>query len=247
MKKLVFSCLSALLLSGAAKAQLSYGPELGANLSNYRVEFPGFFPPTTLPIPGVHVGGIANYRFNDHLAIEPGAFFSINGIKYTYDLFIIGSITAVAHLNTIRVPLNVNYTFGEPGGNRFFVGAGPFLGINLGGSARATAHTAFPIADSFLLAAVGTSDSSQKITAGNDSSDYIKRFDFGVGVNVGYQLRSGLFFRAGYTRGLLNMTPAAGGQTSAIHSVNYSLSVGFLFGDRPKKKPGSDKPKKKTH
>jgi Outer membrane protein beta-barrel domain len=249
MKKLILTCLSGMLLSGAAKAQLSYGPELGVNLSNYRVEFPGFFPPTTLPIPGAHVGGIVNYRFSDHLAIEPGAFFSINGIKYTYNLYILGSITAVAHLNTIRIPVNVNYTFGEPGGNCFFVGAGPFFGINLGGSARATANTSFPMADSFLLAAVGTTDSAQKITAGNDSSDYIKRFDFGVGVNVGYQLSNGLFFRAGYTRGLLNMTPTAGGQTSAIHSVNYALSVGYYFGDRPKKKMKAkmNAPKKKTH
>lgn len=243
MKKLILSCLSALLLSGAAKAQLSYGPELGMNLSNYRIDFPGFFPPTTVPIPGAHVGGVLNYRFNDHIAIEPGAYFAINGIKYTYDLFGFGSITAVTHLNTIKVPLNVIYTFN---GGKLFVGAGPFVGMNLGGSAKLSAT--LPGLDTLLGTALSL-DTSGKITTGNDSADFIKKFDFGVGAQVGYNITNNLFIRATYTRGLLNMSPAAAMQTSAIHSVNYALSVGYYFGDRPKKKTKAamNAPKKKTH
>ena len=65
---------------------------------------------------------------------------------------------------------------------------------------------------------------------GNDAThDDIKRTDFGIGLNAGYQIDNGLFFRAHYQRGFVNLLP--GGDTNNTEfSTNYGVSVGYLFG-----------------
>ncbi len=228
MKKLLLSGLLLSLLSLPAIAQLTYGPEAGFNISDYNLTDPGLLQPTSLWVPGFHIGGIADYAVSKHVSVQPGAFYALNGIKLDYTFFLIGSVTSSAHINTIRIPINVQYKFGDAAGNRFFAGIGPFIGINLSGSAKVNAQggSLFPGKNI---------DSSGTLKVGSDSSDYVRRFDFGAGVNAGYEWLSGLFVRAYYQRGFVNLAPVAGGE-GVIKSVNFGVSVGYLFNHKPKKK-----------
>ena len=236
MKKTILSCLCIILLSAGARAQFTYGPELGFNICNYSIKNPGFISPSTAWVPGVHICGIADYSINDNISLQPGLFFAINGIKYSYS-FILYSFDFSAHINTIHIPINIIYKAGDPGGNRFFFGAGPFAGINLGGSAKISSSAVgfFP----------GTLfDSSYTLKIGSDRSDDIKRFDFGVDIDAGYQMASGLFFRAHFQKGFLNLVPQ-GDASNSIKSMSFGISVGYLFGEKTAKKDKNKKPVRK--
>jgi hypothetical protein len=226
MKKILLSSLLGMLLAFTAKGQFTFGPELSLNVSNYSIEAPGLFTPTTAWFFGGRIGGIADCGITDNIYIQPGIYYSLNGIKYSYSFPFVGSIDFSSHINTIQIPINVQYKFGDKGGNRIFVGLGPFIGINLGGSAKVS------VASSFLGASF---DSSAKFTVGSDSSDFIKRFDYGIGINAGYQMTNGLFFRAYYQRGLANLEPV-GDAANSLKSVNYGISAGYLIDSKKGKK-----------
>lgn len=241
MKIRILSSLFAIVLSVSAHAQLSYGVEAGLNVSDYSIVIPGYFSPTAVAVPGIAAGGIIEYGVSDHFYVQPGAFFAINGIKYSYDLPFFGDFSFSAHINTIQIPINLIYKLNEPGGNRFYFGAGPFLGVNLGGSARATATNS-----SFLGGTGLPSDSTSTLTVGSGPKDYVKRLDLGIGVNAGYELAKGFIFRAQVKKGLINMASEGSG-ANAIKSMNYGISVAYLFGKHPtKKQPETKKTIKKS-
>ncbi len=237
MKKILLSCLMVGFLSITAKAQLTYGPEAGLNISNYNITIPGFIAPTTVWVPGVRIGGIVDYGINDNISLQPGLFYAINGISYSYNYLFFGNADISVHINSIQIPANVTYKFGDAAGNRFFLCAGPFLGINLGGSYKLSVK-----GGSFFGGQ--TFDSSSKITVGPDSADYIKRFDFGIGINAGYQFAKGYFIRAYYQMGFVNLAPMADAGYST-KSINFGVSVGYLFGGKPAKNEKNKTIKKK--
>jgi hypothetical protein len=62
----------------------------------------------------------------------------------------------------------------------------------------------------------------------------MRRFDISANVTVGYETPFGLYFRAFYGLGLLNVAPAGNSDNCLRHSGG-GLSIGFLFktSDRP--------------
>jgi len=230
MKKILLLFLFLALRPLTSPAQVKYGAEATLNVSNYTIKTPGLLVPTTFWVPGFSIGGLADYSINDNISLQPGLFFAINGIKYSYTIPFLGSADFSAHINTIQIPVNVQYKFGDAAGNRFFVGAGPFFAVNLSGSAKANVS-----GNGLIPFGIPTIDSSASLKVGSDSSDYIKRFDFGVGVNGGYELKNGLFFRLHGQLGLLNLQPK-GNASNSIKSMNYNVSVGYWLGKKSAKK-----------
>jgi hypothetical protein len=205
MKKVVTLC-SIVCLALGAKAQTSFGPMLGLNLSNANTKVFGDKIDTKMKI-GFHVGAIANIAIGDHFSIMPGVLYSGKGAK-------IDDVDATASLNYIEVPINVAYWFGQPDGGRFFIQAGPYLGYCLGGKAKID----------------GMDDETFKI--GNDEmEDDFKALDFGVNLGLGYKLPMGLFAKAQYGLGLANILPGGDSDNSWKNS-NISISVGWLFGGK---------------
>ena len=224
MKKIILSCLSVALLSGATKAQTTFGPEVGLNISNYSIVTPGglttgFISPVSSSVISAKFGGVVDFGISDNLSIQPGIFFALNGISQSYSFFGF-SATENIHIHTLEIPVNVLYKFGDPGENRFFVGAGPFVGINLGGKVN--------------LSSFGT-DTTFTLNIGNGSSDMLKQFNFGAGVNGGYEMANGFLVRAFVQKGFVNMQSMdnSGGK---IKSLNYGISVAYMIGGKKTKK-----------
>lgn len=210
MKKIVLSVLSVGVLATAANAQLIIGPELGLNMANMAIKSKGASWSTSMKA-GLAVGASVNFGLTDNIYLQPGLFYLMNGCNAP-------SSTSI-NVSTIEIPVNVQYMFGNPGENRFFVGVGPYLGYNVGANMK-------------------SGGSTTTIDIGTDKAkDGLKPIDFGAGINVGYLLASGWFARVHYQFGFSNLDPVSDADNSSKASA-LGITVGHNFGGKAKKAGG---------
>ena len=216
MKKLILSLLAVATIATNSKAQLAIAPELGLNMSNITGKSMG----TDLNLnmkAGLAIGANVDFGLTDNISLQPGLYYLMNGAKASQGD---GSI----NISTLQIPVNVEYKFGEEGGNRFFVGIGPYIGYNLSATAKG-----------------GGNSVTWKIGSDKDN-DQLKAMDFGLGLNVGYLLTNGFFVRAHYQMGLTNLDPI-GDADNSMKSSAIGLTVGYYFNHSDKHKGGAKKKK----
>lgn len=209
MKKFL---LSAAIIAGLgqAHAQTGFGVEVGYHLSNYNMKSAGAMVPTDVRYGG-RLGALADLAFTDNLYFQPGIYYVSNGYKLDipngYQSF---------RVNTLEVPLNIQYKIGMLGTNRVFLGAGPYVAANVHGNATTQTSTV---------------SSRRDLMFGGKPGNDIKAFDFGLGANIGFQLTAGLFARARMQAGIVNQDPS-GAKDSYMRNYGFSLTVGYLFYSR---------------
>lgn len=236
-------------LALATNAQIGIAPEAGLNIANMRGEY-NYNASTgkagTDEIKGgaklgVKVGANININIADRIQIQPGIFYSTKGYKQGdkqnnehgyYNAATQENVT----LHFAEIPVNIQYMFNDPGEGRFFVGLGGFMGVAFSGKTIKDKGTEsiFPSYNSQnglhpdRLASEGGS-----LKFGNDApSNDMRRFDFGAQANIGYQLRSGIFFRAMYQLGISNLLPQGNRTTgdASLKSSNLTVSLGYTLG-----------------
>lgn len=153
------------------------------------------------------IGGYADIRMAGRFYVQPGLFYTLNGgSEVTFD-----QVTRYPHgviINMIEVPLTFAYKTGTIRSKaRFTIGVGGYAGYNAG-------------------AAINSID----LRIGDNDTNDIKRIDAGACMNVGVEIRNGLFFRLKSQWGLLDMQPAATGP--AIYTESHILTIGYLIGNR---------------
>ncbi len=181
--------------------------EIGLNASNYYFSQPGYVYNNGFTWAG-RFGGVLGIALSRHFFIEPGIFAVVNGTNLTYNNYIPEHV----YVYSGELPVNVQYKLGNARGNRFFFGVGGYVGYNFGGTNSNTTSSIYPT----------------DIKIGTNKTDFIAPLDFGVGANVGYQLKNGLFFRARYQLGLANLTPDTNND-SRITSTSFGGQVGYFF------------------
>jgi hypothetical protein len=211
-----FLLLSLIMIPFYTSAQTSFAPVLGFNVSKYKVE-DGADARARL---GLRAGVIANTPISDHLYVQPGIYYVMNGFRID-----IPGIPEAASLNvnTLEIPINVTVKSDKPGNGRFFLSAGPYVGINLSGRAS---YPAVDMLGSYLYSV------NVPVEIGMERDSEFGRLDFGVNANAGMEWPNGFFIRAYYQRGILPI--------QSIYSSNYGVSFGYLISNRTKaesKKP----------
>ncbi len=206
MKKIILSVFIASAINNVTSAQTLFGPEVGLNLTNIKEKYAGASISGTTK-PGFKIGIVTDNYLGSNLYLQPGLFFSAKGTN--------SSQGDKIGINYIEVPINLLYKFKTNTGNYVFVGAGPYFAVAVGGQATSNGYTG-------------------KINIGSSETDDVKTFDFGLGFNAGYQLRQGLFFRGQYQFGLVNINPThnAYGSDATVKNNGFSITVGWLFGDK---------------
>ncbi len=208
MKRALLTLLC-LPMFGAVQAQFRVGPDAGILFSNYTGKQNGDNVPTKA-IFGARIGATAEYGFGSGFAVQGSALYVANGYQLSNVI-----MTQKMTLNTLEVPVSLLWRSGEVGDDRFFVGAGPYVGWNIGGKVKETGN--------------GVSE-SRKVNIGDTrGDDDARRTDYGFGAYLGYELSSGLFIRAHFQHGLTNLQPGGDADNTA-RSVNYGVSVGYMFG-----------------
>ena len=207
MKKIIIVILFIITAGKITYGQIAF--ESGLNMANLALKAGGTKVNTSFK-PGFAFGVVADTRLSQHIYFQPGAFYEMTGCKTTTDPK--GSY----YLNTVNVPLNIEYKTGEKCGRRFFAGAGPYVSYNISGNYTTVAYDNIP-------------STSTPITIGTGNTSNIKAVDMGVGVNVGYILKNKLYARARYQQGLINLFPN-GNSDNSIKSSEIGVTIGYIFG-----------------
>ncbi|WDF58921.1 porin family protein [Flavobacterium sp. KACC 22758] len=120
MKKIILAAIAVMTFSFANAQQTRFGVKGGLNLSNWA----GGDVSDTKALVGFHVGGFAEIKIIEKLAIQPELLFSTQGTKFDGGAFF-GDFDVKT--NYLNIPVLAKYYIVE----KFSVEAGPQLGILL--------------------------------------------------------------------------------------------------------------------
>jgi len=217
----LFICLISLLFTyGQANAQPGFGPEVGVGMSSMHFAPPlGFTSASVATTASGKIGGLVDLPLNKHLFFQAGLSVSGKGAVrafsyYTNDSFN-ESVNQTLHIYYADLPLNLLFKSGHQGRGRFIGGLGATPSYIIGGKNKL--HDSF---DSSGIKSV--TDDDLKIVTGKT----IKGFDIGLNLSAGYELPTGLFFRAYYTVGVSDI----GMGTEVDKNRMWGISAGYLFG-----------------
>jgi hypothetical protein len=218
----LMTLLFIVLVGTEVLGQTRFGIEAGVNLAKINVkEDPssGFSPTYSSKI-GLRIGALADIGIGEHLAVQPGIFYSMRGGKIKIDLAGFGSAETERTVSYLEVPILVQYKI-NAGPGRVFVGLGPSIGMALSGKDKQT----------YDYGAFGSGDTSVTVKFGSDTTE-TKKLDFAGVFNVGYELNMGVFVRVSYYLGLANMANNPPGRDDKATNRGVSVSVGYLLGRR---------------
>ncbi|PWV53761.1 porin family protein [Chitinophaga sp. S165] len=204
MKKVLLS-VAALMIAGITFGQAKFGIVAGPNFSSATTKSAGDKETGDL-IVGVRAGVTADLPLADEFFIGTGLLFAGKGNK--------ASDNFKTTLSYLQLP--INFLFKPEVGNGWLnLGAGPYVAYGLGGKHKGT---------------VGNVSAEWK--AFDDESNIIngklKRFDAGLGIVAGYELKAGFNFGINADLGLVNAYDNTDNDRS-WKNTSFGVYVGYKF------------------
>ena len=231
MKHKVLAFATTMLLAGTiANAQTSPKAGIylkgGLNLSNITVSKDGDIDDNKT-LPSFNVGLQADLPISQFFAIQPGVFFTGKGAKIqSGDPSGNNWYRATTRPYYVEVP--VNAVFKVPLGDQasFFVGAGPYVAVGVGGKNRLEGEVAgvnFSNSKSIKFS------SDDPFTSSEEGAGYnvVRRFDYGLNGTVGVQSKFALF-SVNYGLGLAKIQSGTSSSDNELGKYRVlSFNVGF--------------------
>lgn len=221
------------LLQASAQS-LGIAPEIGLNFTDLYTRYNGIYSSNNIRV-GVKLGGVLDVGITRSFSIQPGLFYSMKGATQDFTTYSTVGNTVQSQetkynyrIDYLEFPVNFQYKFSHSPMGHYFIGAGPYWGLALGG--RATMETGTTVVN-YNNGFVTSRDrgSSYYLNIGNNPAvDDVRRFDMGLNFNAGYQFRHGLLLRANYGLGLVNILPG-GDANNYMRNWGLGLSVAYLF------------------
>ena len=169
-----------------------------------------------------NAGVIADLPLSTLLSIQPGLVLNGKGSKVTH-YYGVGSEEVASDnlkMNPLYLELPVNFVIKLPitTGTNFFVGAGPYAALGVGGKYKETAT----VADA-------TGEDTRNIKFGNTNDDDLRRFDYGVNALAGLEIDR-VMLGVNYGLGMSKIVPNADDFSSDKNKYRVlSVNVGFRF------------------
>ena len=201
------------LASGKSLSQFTYGVKAGINLQNLRGDDDENEKLKNDLKPGFHAGVEVEIPLVPEIYLQPGILFSLKGAANIAEIEDLS-----ATLSYIEVPIHVAYkTAAGPG--KLFVGAGPYFAYGVSGKMKFKGEKE----DIKLKNHVSDEDF-------NDYFFFLRPFDAGADIFIGYQLKPGIFAQLNAQFGLLNLEPEYEVSSNATtKNIGFSFSVGYRF------------------
>lgn len=207
MKKLLFS-LAALLIAGVSFGQTKWGIVAGPQFSSITAKnvLPGSGKSTSSLLTSLRAGITADVPLGDDFYIGTGLLFSGKGGKDK------NNSDVKTTLSYLELPVHFMFK-PEVGTGKLVLSAGPYVAYGLGGKVN------------------GIVGGDRNVFDDEAGVYKQKRFDSGVGINVGYELPVGLFFGLNTDLGLVN-TAANTDNSRSFKNTSFGVSVGYKFGGK---------------
>lgn len=161
---------------------------------------------------GFDFGFAAQFAWKDDFYFQPGIRFGTKGAK----------LPSGIKVKTVYTEIPINVVYMQPFGEGSFIGgAGPYFAFGSGGSITKTSGRSLDVIYKSNI-------SVAEDTSGNV---YLKRFDAGVNLMLGYELKSRLQFFLNVQWGILNIAPRVDGKNPDIRlrNIEPAFSVGYRF------------------
>jgi len=201
MKKTALLVMAGIVLVAAANAQVSYGLKAGANFAKMAMS-DGNDSESSSSTTSFHLTGFAEIPAAPNFAIQPGLSLQGKGGK--------GAVDGITfNIMSVEVPVNAVYYIPTGPAVRLFLGAGPYLGVNISGTTEA--------------------DGDKRDIEFGSEDDQIGRIDYGINLMAGFKLAGGFLVNAGYGMGLGNLLNMPQGSDFDLKARNSVLSVGVGF------------------
>ena len=204
-----------------AKAQIGYGPEIGIGVS--RMYFaPPIYPidyteASTGAIASGKIGGLIDFPLNKHFYVQAGISFAREGVTRSFSYYFSDSfnesVNQTLYLNYFQVPVSLIFKTGVQGKGRFIFGVGASPAYLIGGRNKLQDNQVFK-------GVTGDTTSNTLVVSA------LNRFDIGVSLTAGYELRGGLFLRAYYTDGVNDLSL----NTEIDKNRMWGIAAGYIFG-----------------
>jgi len=210
MKKVLLSA-AALLIASLSFGQAKWGIVAGPNFSSITSKnFTANGKETSKLITGVRAGVTVDIPLADEFFIGTGLLYAGKGGK---DKDNTDFKTTLSYLQ-----LPVNFMFKpEVGSGRMVLAVGPYFSYGLGGKYKGKLGNVNFDTDVF-----------------DDPTYKLKRFDAGAGIQIGYEMLSGLYFGLNTDLGLINTfddTKSINGERS-FKNTSFGVSLGYKFGGK---------------
>ena len=215
MKKVLLSIVATLLVVAFSQAQTSFGLRAGLNLAKFSGE------KGTKNLSSFQGTAFVDIPLSSIFSIQPGL--SIQGKGSTFKGILANEdfknpekeeATITPQVTSLEVPVHFVYYI-SAGDGKIFVGAGPFIGLNLSGNIKAKASVKR-----------NSMEAKEKLKfSAKDKT--MERLDAGANFMLGYKLGMGLSINAAYGLGLANLSPIKEGK--GHKSRVLSFAVGFQF------------------
>ncbi len=231
MKHKNLAIATCILLAGiAANAQTSPKPSLfvkgGLNLSNITINKNGDLD-ANKGIASFQAGLQADLPIGTFFAIQPGIFFTGKGAKVES-----GNTSgnnwyrATTRPYYIEIPVNAVIKLPLGDQSSFFFGAGPYLGIGVGGKNRVEGQV---LGASFSRSESIKFSDDDPFTSNEEGSGYniMRRFDYGLNGTIGVQAKYAMF-SVNYGLGLAKLQSGTSSSDDELNKYRVlSFSVGF--------------------
>jgi opacity protein-like surface antigen len=186
------SQINAQKLSGGIKAESNMSNFILSDLDNAE---------SSMKI-GAGIGGFIKYDLNDFFAIQPELMLHFKSSEMEQN----ATKDDFQYLG-FDLPVYAMGQWQNEGGNRFYAGFGPYIGLGLGAK--------YKDADIDLYEEVAGQKPMQ-------------RFDFGFGAQVGYEFNERIQINAGYKLGIIDALDAEKDNATMLPQM-VSLGLGFRF------------------
>lgn len=175
-----------------------------------------------------HVGIMGDITIAKILAIQPGIIFTGKGSKIqsgnSSDL---NYFKATVNPYYIEIPVNVAIKLPISGESNFFVGAGPYIAMGVGGKRKIEGKTLGVAYSSKEKIEYSSDDPSTFNNEEGTGLGVMRRFDYGLNATAGFQLGGGMIaLNYGYGLAKLQSGTKSSEDNDNKHRV-LSLSVGF--------------------
>lgn len=228
MRRVILTLTAAALTCvGTVKAQGRI--QAGINLANVSINDNGSVDEANT-LTSFNVGLVGDFKLASILYLQPGVLYTGKGSKIqSGDENSATYYKAVTNPRYVEVPVNLVFKLPLGGDTKFFVGAGPYAAVGVGGKNK--------VEGKVLGAAYST---ESKIEFSNDDPTTLneeegaaygklKRFDYGLNGVVGLDGKS-VVLSAGYGLGLAKINSGADNNSNDSNKNRvWSISLGFKF------------------
>lgn len=217
MKKSLIFVLFA-LVSVVSFAQLSWNAKVGMNMSNLTG-----LEESSMKV-GFNLGVGAEYQLTEMWSVQPSLMFSTKGAKQDFS---VGGDKDEYTYNPVylEIPIMAAARFAVADNQNVVVKAGPYLAFGVGGKCKNSWSEDGESGEDKYDLFKDTKDEDGDIV--NEAS---KRFDFGIGVGVAYEIGQ-IFVDLTGSFGLTKFADTFNnkGEKVGVRNMNFSIGVGYKF------------------